>query len=286
MVSRPSAVQIENWTKLFQLWASLGSVFQRSQSRPRFELGAGKAHDRCRAKSLKGNKKRLCDFLQESTLRFEPLEDPFDVDLGLHRWLEAEREEGYSDWLEWVVRQTPNPQVFELFGLAPPEGLLDYPQCEPWRELCVPYGHVDQEGRLDLVIPFADKATIIVEVKLGSADDADIEKHRGYNRSIEELKYPNPYRVLLATSEEEEDYEGFSFCSWATVCLEMRRLALSLKANRRMTVAAMVLAFVAAVEQNLLGFSSRIVREIREGNRIWFNVEVVDHIERFLKRLE
>ena len=50
--------------------------------------------------------------------------------------------------------------------------------------------------------------------------------------------------------------------------------------------AAMVLAFVAAVEQDLLGFSRRVVQDICEGRLVLFNVEVVDHIEKFLKRLE
>ena len=75
---------------------------------------------------LAGDRERLRNLLDESRKRLAPLEDPFDVDLGLHRWLEDEREEAYSDWLEWVVRQMPSSkQVFEVFDLSRPRSYLD-----------------------------------------------------------------------------------------------------------------------------------------------------------------
>ena len=194
------------------------------------------------------------------------MEDPFDIDLGLHRWLKDEREEAYSDWLEWVVRQMPGPkQVFELFNLDPPKAVLECHEWEVQRECCVPHGHPDQEGRLDLVIRIGDTAIIVVEVKKGDAEGADTAKHAGYNLWIDEQNYPHKYAVLLAVSAEEEVYENFSFCSWATVCVEMRRLAIDICINGRVMVAAMVLAFVAAVEQSILGFSRTVVQDICEG---------------------
>jgi hypothetical protein len=43
------------------------------------------------------------------------------VDFGVHRWLRASREEAYSDWLEWIVRQLETgPDVFSFFGLTVP----------------------------------------------------------------------------------------------------------------------------------------------------------------------
>ena len=125
------------------------------------------------------------------------MEDPLDVDLGVHRWLKDGREEAYSDWLELVIRQILEKlgpkQVFELFGFGAAEAILECDEWEFQREYCVPYGHTDQEGRLDLVIRFGDKAIIVVEVKKGDAEDADTDKHRGYNLCIEEENYSHIY---------------------------------------------------------------------------------------------
>ena len=66
----------------------------------------------------------------------------------------------------------------------------------------------------------------------------------------------------------------------------MRLLAMDLKKDQHFLTAAMVLAFVAAVEQNLLGFSATFVRKICEGRAVFFNSKVVDHLESFLKKLE
>jgi len=156
-------------------------------------------------------------------------------------------------------------------------------ECHEWevqRECWVPYGHTDQEGRLDLVIRFGDKALIVVEVKKEDAEGVDTDKHCGYNRWIDEQNYPHKYAVLLATSAEEEAYEEFSFRSWATVCVEMRRLAIDICKGGRVTTAAIVLAFVAAVEQNLLGFSRRIVQDICERRVVLFNWQRVGGIEK------
>ena len=54
----------------------------------------------------------------------------------------------------------------------------------------------------------------------------------------------------------------------------------------RVTMAAMVLAFVAAVEQNLLGFLCRSFKVFAKGDLFCFNVAVVDHLEKFIKGLE
>ena len=258
---------------------------QRSRNVPNWD-SVRRMIDVAREK-LVGDRDRLRDLLDESRKRLAPLEDPFDVDLGLHRWLGAEREEAYSDWLEWVVRHMPGPkQVFALFGLAPPETVL---QCKEWevqREWCVPHGHPDHEGRLDLVIRFSDRAIIVVEVKKGDAGDADTTKQCGYGLWIDEQSYPSKDRVLLAASADEAVYDGFPFCSWANVCIEMRRCAVEFCKEGRVMVAAMVLAFVAAVEQNLLGFSPKLVQDVCKGHSALFNVTVVDHLEEFVRRME
>ena len=156
------------------------------------------------------------------------------------------------------------------------------------RECCIPYGHIDHEGRLDLVIRFGTKAIIVVEVKKGDADESDTMKQTGYRRWLDDQPYPKKQKhpVLLVVSAEEEVYQDFDVVSWGDVCIEMRRLAIDLKNEGRVAAAAMILAFVAAVEQNLLGFSARVVRDICKGRPVPFNPWVVDHVERFLKKLE
>ena len=237
---------------------------------------------------LAGDAERLRSLLAESRKWLSPLEDPFDSDLGLHRWLQPDREEAYSDWLEWVLRQAKTPaQLFRLFNLGdPPSAVAGLERFEIEREACIPHGHEDQEGRLDLAIRYRDIAIIVVEIKKGNAEGADTVKHGGYNRWLESQSHRCKYRVLIAASAEEATYDDFRFLSWGAVCVEMRRLAVDVCKDGRVTQAAMILAFVAAVEQNLLGFSAEIVREICKGGHMLFNVAVVDHLEQFIRRLE
>jgi hypothetical protein len=52
---------------------------------------------------------RLKTLLAESNERLKPLGDPLSIDFGVHRWLAGEREEAYSDWLEWIIKQIKAP---------------------------------------------------------------------------------------------------------------------------------------------------------------------------------
>jgi hypothetical protein len=287
-VFTPENNPIEQRLKLLRAWASIGAQLRASRS---FATAAGwsaarRIMDAVRP-ILAGEAKRLKNLLAKSRKNLAPLEDPFDVDLGLHRWLGAEREEAYSDWLAWVIQQARTPgRVFKLFGLQPPpDSSLERQRAEVQRESCVPYGHVEREGRLDLVIRFGDRAMIVVEVKKGESEQADTTKQAGYTRWLKKQDCPHKKSILLATAGEEETYEGFSFLSWADLCVEMRLLGMALKEDSRLA-AAMVLAFVAAVEQNLLGFSAGLVRKICQGQVGFFNPRIVDHIEMFLKKSE
>jgi hypothetical protein len=280
--------QIEQRLKLLRAWASIGAQLRASRS---FATAAGwsgakRIMDAVRP-ILAGEAKRLKNLLAQSRKKLAPVQDPFDVDLGLHRWLDAEREEAYSDWLAWVIEQARTPgRVFKILGLQlPPDSLLKRQRAVVRREYCVPYGHIDREGRLDLVIRFGGRAMIVVEVKKGESEEADTTKQAGYTLWLDEQDCFHKKSILLATAGEEESYQGFSFLSWADLCVELRLLAMALKRDSRLA-AAMVLAFVAAVEQNLLGFSAALVRNICEGQVSFFNPRIVDHIEMFLKKSE
>lgn len=203
-------------------------------------------------------RQRVAELLKLSDQKFTPLTDPLSLDLGLHRWLAVDREEAYSDWLAWAVQQLANPRdVFDLFGVEEPSDIQSWPRVAPKveREVIVPSGHEGRSGRLDLVVRSADYQPIVIEVKLGSADDADTAKHKGYTKWSKDRGGSLNERVLLATDGEKSEYDEdeFRLVLWEHVCLRFRRLALQHIAENRVSVAALTLAFVAAVEQNLLG---------------------------------
>ncbi len=281
---------MKKWPSLLHAWAAIGVGLATVRSRRQANWGATQRLIDAARPKLAAESKRLQELMKASQKRLAPLADPLDLDMGLHRWLAAEREEAYSDWLEWIVRQanTAN-QIFRLFDLEPPTaGLLPSDKVMVQREYCIPYGHIGQEGRLDLVIRCDGHALIVVEVKKGDAEESDTTKHAGYRRWLDEQHYPKEQKhsVLLAASAEDEVYEDFVFLSWETVCINMCRFAIDLRNEGRVTSAALVLAFVAAVEQNLLGFSAAQLREVWHGRSATFNPRVVDHLERFLDNRE
>jgi hypothetical protein len=121
------------------------------------------------------------------------------------------------------------------------------------RESFAAEGHEGATGRLDLKIRLGAAATIAVEVKLGEAERADTGKGAGYCRSVKADQY-----ILLVTEANDEDYCGFRPRRWVDVCLQLRLLArrfLNMSAHLK---AGKVLAFAAAVEQNLLKFQPDI----------------------------
>lgn len=263
-----------DWPSLLHTWAALGAELQATRSRHLPDWSAVNEMIKAVQPLMKANAEKLKDLLERSRKKLKPLGEPFDLDLGLHRWLDAEREEAYSDWLEWVVGQAKTAaRVFGLFRLNPPDGVSRDAELQTKREVCVTQGHEGQAGRLDLVVYHGHQPVLVVEVKKGDADEADTAKNAGYTKT-----HPNAKRVLLVVAAEEEDYEGFKPCKWADVCTQLRRLAVSLHQDHSMMAAAMVLAFVAAVEQNLLGFVG-----FREGNVGFVSPRLVKHIENFLK---
>jgi hypothetical protein len=227
---------------------------------------------------------QLREVLETSRKRLAPLDDPLCVDLGLHRWLEADREEAYSDWLHWVVLQLSRADyIYRLFGLEPPPGWEAWGSKQPEvaREVCVTSGHLGHGGRLDLLIRYSGHAILIIEVKKADADEADTAKHKGYGKWLSEQPEPkaNKQGVLLATWAKEEEYDGFDFCSWASVCVALRQLVPELGDDVPTLSRALLLAFVGAVEQNLLGFSGKVARQIISGELALFNSQIIDHLK-------
>lgn len=228
--------------------------------------------------------RRLQNLLCASNRQLAPLGDPLTVDLGLHRWLAADREEAYSDWLAWVLSQLPATRMlYGLFGLhCPPE--LEHAKIQPLvdREPVAPFGHMGSTGRLDLLIKLKTRTIMVIEVKTGSADESDTDKHKGYKQSVPE----GTPLVLIATDGEHPEYNGFQLRLWASVCQELRKLIPDLIPDRGITVAALILAFVGAVEQNLLRFHSWMADPSVVQQVGMFDSRLLDHLQGALRREE
>lgn len=231
---------------------------------------------------LEAERKRFIELLKQSRERLTPFGDPLDTDMGLHRWLASDREESYSDWLEWIVEHLSDSSlIFDLFRLPKPLMALRKPEVR--REVTVDSGHDGQSGRLDLVIRFPGHALIVVEVKLGDADYADTDKHAGYATWARQQPEKELHMILLATQAEESEYHGFEFVSWRHVCIFLRRLAARNDAGLNHMQRALMLAFVGAVEQNLLGFHASLVDSTFCAEAIPFDLGIVDYLESSLQ---
>lgn len=222
---------------------------------------------------------KLNDLLARSDNLLKPLADPLRTDFGVHRWLKGDREEAYSDWLAWIVQNLGSRAVLRLFAIKElfPDKPLDKSEAasdirpKVGRESWVPQGHVDKEGRLDLVIRFERRALLVVETKVGHADRSDTAKQHGYAEWLRKQE-GTVYPILLASDGEKQEYDGdFRLMKWAQLCLSLRHLVRELCAKGEIVLATMTLAFVGAVEQNLLGFSIAAIDDVRQGRLVTFD---------------
>ena len=225
---------------------------------------------------------RMRSIMERSNLRLAPLADPLSVDFGAHRWLAHDREEAYSDWLAWVVRELKEPHlVLPLFGIEDDDVAVSKAQnasfCPPDREAWI----LDGTRRLDLVIRYEGAVLIVVEVKVRDADSAETAKQEDYFKWMETQPEQVRFPILLAIEGRKQEYSKFRFFSWAHLCVLLRRIAPEVCASRSPIVAAMVLAFVGAIEQNLLGYSEPDASD-RDGRRLTSS-ELIDHISRSLE---
>jgi hypothetical protein len=172
------------------------------------------------------------------------------LDFGLHRWLEGEREEAYSDWLAWILGHLSASAVFFILKL-PDDGVLE--RCAPHcpvlaREAPVP------GGRTDLLVRFGDVALTLIELKKGMPTDLEqLERFLlWFKDQPEELLRP----VIICHGEDVERGD-FLVRSWHGVSQRLRSEAKAQK-DAQPIVATMILGFAGAVEQNLAGLSSGV----------------------------
>ena len=193
---------------------------------------------------------RFRHLYKQSKALFFPLSDPLDVSIESHRQFDFSREEVYSDWLQWILEQLQEPALIaEVLGSKgwPADGNL-------WidREQAVAYGFESQSGRLDLLIRDRNRCLAVVEVKTRDYVAVDLEKHKGYMQSLG----PDPEYIFVAVDHRSFDLHQFRFISWADICIVLRRQATKRLAPEQILSTALILAFVGAVEQNLLKFDA------------------------------
>jgi hypothetical protein len=209
-------------------------------------------------KDLRNHEYRQITKLADKSARIlAPLGEPLRYDLGLDRILARGREEDYSDWLQWAFSHMTVAELEMVLGL---NGLADrnQPNERPCvrREVPVELGHQGRGGRLDLLIEIGERAVLVIEVKITTAEQAVLGALEGYRQAIE-IRYPNRQRhfFLLVVSSNNATEGGFTVINYKKICLKMRKLAIGwLEAGRNLE-ASMLLALTAALEKNLLRLS-------------------------------
>lgn len=271
-------------TGILRKWAALGRQLALAQPVVRPTWAPARRMATAAGAWFEAQADRVTTLLGTSNKLLEPLGDPLLTDFGGHRWLAGDREEAYSDWLQWILRQIQTPRaLFRVIQVDEPSDLQNWP-CGPpdvGREQTVPKGHEGRKGRLDLVVRSDGRALFVLELKTTDADAADTGKHSGYQEWLEAQPERHKDAILIATDAEADDYGGFRFLSWADLCLALRRLARRDCAEGRLIVAAMTLAFVGAVEQNLLAFHAP-----GTGGRGVLNPRLPSHLTQWIEQPE
>ena len=128
-------------------------------------------------------------------------------------------------------------------------------------------GLVDEDGfrkRTDLELVYGCEKAVLVEVKKGDASHIDLEQLRVQLRH----KPGFGHYVLLAGHGENRQYaDGFQLRTWKEVCVALRR-TVTIPRLKGTVEGAMMLAFVGAVEQNILGYPGNFSERFSRGELI------------------
>lgn len=207
--------------------------------------------------------------------------EPLFADVGLNRWLSEEREEAYSDWLEWILRQLQlqggAANIISVLGIADSEIVAG---CEA-RKFEMKREYHMQWGRLDLLLTIEDFLTVVIEVKKYSAETSDTAKQKGYYEWLKKQHSRHLKAILLVPDAAELEYENFSRLLWEDVCIRLRRFLPELRNGIGPVKAALFVAFISAVETNLLGLVAPSV-QADAVERISYG-RTIKHIEKYLR---
>ncbi|MGB8065297.1 MAG: PD-(D/E)XK nuclease family protein [Candidatus Sulfotelmatobacter sp.] len=203
------------------------------------------------------------------------------ADVGLNRWLTEEREEAYSDWLEWILgqlQQLPGKaaNILAVLGIADSEIVAG---CESG-EFKIKREYYLQWGRLDLLLTIEDFLMVVIEVKKYSAEASDTAKQRGYYEWLRKQHSRHLKALLLVPDAAELEYENFSRLLWDDVCIRLRRLLPEIQEGLGPVKAAMFVAFISAVETNLLNL---VAPEHADSVERISYARTIKHIEKYLR---
>ena len=258
-----AAAHLGKATRLLEQWAGLYrnhklSFPHPSDWQPAMDLlASAKAVD-------EKDRTLLKDLLNQSNRSFSPLADPLNVDFDTHRWLAAEREEAYSDWLAWLLEQIGDArQLLTLFDIND-ERIVQSCASEKFgvrREVVIKDGR-----RLDVVINLGNDPFLLIECKTKWFDeDAVRDQLDDYG------KWANDHQTLARRFFLAVETDGFvcpdkfEFLPWRQIALRVRALVREWihscqehgTSDRSLILSAMALAFSGAVEQNLLALSAK-----------------------------
>jgi len=226
---------------------------------------------------LKKDSSELRGLLKRSSGQL--LSDPLLIDLGVHRWLD--KETSYSDWLAWVIEQLGDPiSVLTVFGLQDtPFASTCTGKVLVQREEELGQGSPGRKGRIDLLICFGEPVSSVlgVEVKI---DDEQHEKQQGYAASLSSLGLPHKC-VLVARDEKilPGQLRGFLPRKWWDVGIALRQaITRYARSHENHAVQAMMLAFVAAVEQNILKLGTSASRRAWQGKPVLLSRELAKYL--------
>ena len=206
---------------------------------------------------LAARESQMQQLLYRSNARLAPVLDPLLTDFALHRWLKGEREEAYSDWLAWTLQQLGSVAgVLDVLGVAYANAPTSALEAKPkvTREVWVMPEGRPPARRLDLLLQCGETLLAVIEVKVVSPENADLDKDKYYGQWARSQN-PDAATILLALDGAKEVYSEFVLLTWERLCLNLRRLLPKLREQKGVVAAALTAAFIGAVEQNLLGFS-------------------------------
>jgi hypothetical protein len=200
------------------------------------------------------------------------MQDPLLNDLGAHRWLD--KETSYSDWLAWVLERLGPSAVFLVLGVRPLPNLELAGNCQVERESQLGKGYIDLLIHFDGVPDYA----IGVEVK---TYDEQYAKQKDYLKSLKSRYGKDMPCVLIAIDEDIDQLCGFTSRPWCEVTFALRNKIAEYAgkhAEGNRIVTAMMLGFVGAVEQNLLGFSPAAPRRVWNDERTLIPDDLVPYL--------
>jgi hypothetical protein len=182
------------------------------------------------------------------------LDDPLLSELGVNRWLD--RELSYSDWLAWVLQKLNRAESVlrvlcvtdaDLVGTCAGQAIFVL------REEVLEEGWEGQPGQIDILVRFGNPTVACVGLEV-KAWDEQYAKNRGYLDSLERNGIP-AHGVLICNRDDLTVREagGFHPCTWRKIAQNLRREIKEFQGRSGTVCAAMMLGFIAAVEQNLLG---------------------------------